>query len=1042
MLDQFYRAVLPEQGVYALFEGGRKRHVWCESIDELTRETENRSQQIDLYFATASFNAPTERTIANALYRRAFCFDIDAGEAKFEKHGDKVYPSQGDAVTALVRWASASGIRPAWVVSSGAGLHAYFLLDEDASVAEWAPVAKSLKAMALAQGLRIDPAVTGDAARILRPPGTLHHSGATVRVLASGNQSYALQRLATLTAGFAPAPPPVREKSANSIFLERPIGPPRVLSKVAKHCAAFGHAVSCKGDVSEPYWRAMLGIIKYTVEGADAAHAASEGHPDYDYDLTQRKYDAWTAGPTLCTTFEDENPQACAGCRHRGKFRSPIVLGELNDDEVAARPELKTAPAPAPAPVETPEEFSAFSSVDDEGDDLTTPVVVVAASTTPWAEHLPEGFRCVAVPGGYMMVTKREMKVADETSPDGSKSKKTVLMDAQFAAVPFWFESWAAGSHDGDQALATFCVYDKTRRTVTRYTMPTKVAAQRDSLLGVLAAQNVQVYPSTAANKQLMEDYVKASLERIRAAGQRQKILERFGTVFNEKGEVLVAQGKHLIQPSGVIVEGVVQEKLKSRGTAYRVPLPENLGGTWDKSVWTEHVAPRARRHIEYLREFYSDDNFKPYQLAIMLAWGSPMLAFMQGTFQPGTPLPGIGLTVSLYSPKSGIGKTAAMHAAALAFGTPSGLVLQLDRTNSTGNARQALLLQSGTMPSFMDEMEDVDAKDLANLISSVGNGATKNRMKENLQLTGGDPIALINLMSTNKSHRELVAADRNESPAVQMRMLEIECSGVIGVSQEQALAETEARGSLHDCAGAVGALIHYAMCSMGAEKLNRLGVMWADRARTLVQGSQDGRIMWRALGAMMAVRQILASLGLKVFEDQVLIDEFKRWHDAGYEFASERILPSEGQDLMSMMLSDLASRTLITLEETDLRKKGAKPDMPLNDRVPDEVVARSVLSGHYVYVKTDAIREWAFKKRVSYRTILNRCREIGVIETGSDKKASMQVDLHKGTRASQGVRSFVVRVDLRRLGGDVEGTYARYMGDNVRELRPVKEAS
>ena len=50
--------------------------------------------------------------------------------------------------------------------------------------------------------------------------------------------------------------------------------------------------------------------------------------------------------------------------------------------------------------------------------------------------------------------------------------------------------------------------------------------------------------------------------------------------------------------------------------------------------------------------------------------------------------------------------------------------------------------------------------------------------------------------------------------------------------------------------------------------------------------------------------------------------------------------------------------------------------------------------------------------------------------------------DLHKGMRSSQGVRSFVVKVDLRRLGGDVESAYERFMGDNVRTLRPVKEAS
>jgi Domain of unknown function (DUF927) len=1038
VLEQFYRAVLPGQGVYALFESGRKRHTWCDDIEDLVTQTEHRAAKTDLYFATASFSTNADRTSENALYRRAFCFDIDAGEAKYAKHGDKVYASQRDALSAFMAWSADSKIRPAWVVSSGTGLHIYFLLTEDTPVAQWLPVAKSLKAMVLAQGLRIDAQVTSDVVRVLRPPGTMHPSGAVVTVLASGDRAYTLEQLADATAGFHAPTAPAREKSANSIFLDPPIGPPRVLSKITRHCAAMAHAVGSKGDVSEPYWRAMLGVIKFTADGVDAAHAASEGHPEYDPALTQRKYDAWTAGPTTCATFEDENPAACAGCRHHGKIKSPILLGELNDDEVATRPDLKPAvSAPITEPASIPDEFAAFSDLEDE------PAPAPVASD-PWTAFLPEGFRCVAVAGGYVMTGPRPVKAEDVTAEPGEKRTKTTLIDTPFAAVPFWFESWAAGSHDSDQALATFCVFDKTRRVVSRYTMPTKAAAQRDSLLGMLAAQNVQVYPSTNTNKQLMEDFVKASLERIRQGGQRQKILDRFGTVFNEKGEILVAQGKHIIQADGTIIEGVVQEKLKSRSPAYRVPLPENMSGQWPKSVWTSHVAPRAKRHIEYLREFYSEDNFKPYQLAIMLAWGSPMLAFMQGTFHPGTPLPSIGFTVSLYSPKSGVGKSAAMHAAALAFGPPSAIVLQLDQTNSTGNARGALLLQSGTMPSFMDEMEDLEAKDLASLVSSVGNGATKKRLNEKMALTGGEPMALINLMSTNKSHRELIAADRNESAAVQMRLLEIECSAVQAVSQARALAETEARSKLHDCAGAVGALIHYAMCSMGHEKLNRLGIVCADKARTLASGEQEGRIMYRALGATLAVRQILAGLGLKVFDDAALITEFKRWHDIGFEFAAERILPSEGADLMSMLLSDLAVKTVITVGETDLRKRDSKYDVALNDRVPDDVVARSVLSGHYVYVKTDAVRDWAFKKRVSYRTIINRCREVGIIETlpGSTTKIGMQVDLHKGMRASQGVRSFVIKVDLRRLGGDVEGTYERHIGNNIHALRPVKEAS
>lgn len=1035
MLDAFYRAVLPAQGVYALFDGPRKRHIWCASLDELTRETVARGDEPDLYFATASFCEATERTIDNALARRAFVFDIDAGPAKMakiekriaegkapESARDTIYLTRADALRALVAWCQSANLAPTYIIGSGAGLHVYFALSEDVIVDDWKPIADALKAKALTEGLRIDGGITGDPARILRPVGTLHNNGTRVAVLKHlAGAVHSLADLRDKLGAFVAAPKPERKRSLNADILEAPVGPPKTLAKVGERCAAMAHALQARGDVAEPYWRAMLGIIKFTIEGADAAHAHSEGHPEYDYHATQQKFDRWTAGPTSCSVFEVENPQACAGCRFKGKVKSPIMLGMMTDPELRAAglPSVEEAAAATQQATEAagPVEFQAFSDQDDDDGEVSLTAAAAAPaqpSSGPWAAHLPENYRVVRADTGCIMAAKRAIQKEAE-----SGDKVTVVVDVPFSRVPFWFESWAEGTSEADCASAVFCVHNETRGTNTRFTFPAKALAARKDIFSTLASQNVQVYPNTALARDAMEDYVRDALERIRRSGQRPKIVERFGTMFDAKGRVIVAQGRHIINGDGTIIEGVVQEKLKARAAAYRAAAPDDGAGQWGPDVWASTVLPAARRHIDYLRSSYGSDNFRPYQLAIMLAWGSPMLAFMQGSFQPGAPLPGLGLTVSLYSPRSGIGKSAAMHAAALAFGVPSAIVLQLDRTNATGNARQGLLLQAGTMPSFMDEMEDVAPEDLASLISSVGNGMSKSRMDKTLQITGGVTTALVNVMSTNKSHRELVAADRNESAAVQMRMLEIDCSGVEPATRAQAEADTAARASIMDCAGAVGAMIHLAMCKLGTEQLNQLGMDCAKAARSKLNGQQDGRFMWRALGAMLAVRRILKSLGLQVFDGEALVEEFQRWHDAGYQFAQDSVAPTDGPALLSMMLADMAGKTLITHEETLQRLS-----MPLNDRVPEDAVARSVLSGSYVYVRTDAIREWAQKRRVSVQAVMAAGKRLGAFEPPDLEKpqqVTRKVDLFRGTKLSQGVRSTVVKVDLTKLGFDYE---------------------
>ena len=74
MLEQFYRAVLPETGCYALFDATHKGPTSGPGpIGELTRKTGARIDQQGLYFATCSFNRPTSREASNALSRRALC---------------------------------------------------------------------------------------------------------------------------------------------------------------------------------------------------------------------------------------------------------------------------------------------------------------------------------------------------------------------------------------------------------------------------------------------------------------------------------------------------------------------------------------------------------------------------------------------------------------------------------------------------------------------------------------------------------------------------------------------------------------------------------------------------------------------------------------------------------------------------------------------------------------------------------------------------------------------------------------------------------
>lgn len=119
-------------------------------------------------------------------------------------------------------------------------------------------------------------------------------------------------------------------------------------ARIAENCAAIEWAISHQADVPEPYWHGVLGVAKLCEDGDKVGHQWSCQYPGYDPAETQAKLDNWKGtGATLCTTLADYNPRACATCQHRGKIKSPIVLGYRGNTQlVTFEPTGKTISEP------------------------------------------------------------------------------------------------------------------------------------------------------------------------------------------------------------------------------------------------------------------------------------------------------------------------------------------------------------------------------------------------------------------------------------------------------------------------------------------------------------------------------------------------------------------------------------------------------------------------------------------------------------------------------------------------------------------------
>jgi len=91
-------------------------------------------------------------------------------------------------------------------------------------------------------------------------------------------------------------------------------------------CEQLRNIMENQNDIEEPLWRAGLSIAKFCVDGNKAIHIISKLHDKYDPQRTEAKADT-VKGPYTCETFDSLAPNICNNCPHKGKFKSPIVLG-------------------------------------------------------------------------------------------------------------------------------------------------------------------------------------------------------------------------------------------------------------------------------------------------------------------------------------------------------------------------------------------------------------------------------------------------------------------------------------------------------------------------------------------------------------------------------------------------------------------------------------------------------------------------------------------------------------------------------------------
>lgn len=723
--QDFLRRVLGDEGHYCVFavkDGSRKQKFYDTLGAVVTTAEQLDANGYDTYFALATFNVAGSREAHNARQMRAFFLDLDCGPGKD-------YPDQMTAIRAAKDFVRQTGLPKPTMVNSGRGVHVYWPLTEPVPAQAWQPAAERLKQFCKAKGLRADPAVTSDAARVLRVPGTHNYKDTppkTVEVMLD-SPPVTFDDFISLLPELPAAPiVPTSLIEMDSALMRRLLGNrassfKQILDKTVagKGCAQLAYAIQNQADVSEPVWRAALSIAQHCDEAEKAIAHVSKNHPQYDPDEALAKARR-IKGPYLCTTFEQYNPGGCEGCPLRGKISSPIQLGGyVRESAVHETGHYVTEPNDVPS--------DTSESVD------TTNI----NSSTQTSYSIP------VFPAPFFR------------GQNGGVYRREIDDEGNVEMLPVYHNDIYVISRvmDPDTGEGLVWRLHLPKDGVREFAIPLAAVTSREDFRKELSAVGVPLFGKRLDG--LME-YAAAWVNELQEVGEADTATRQFGWVDDEM-KAFVLGDKHITATS------IEFNPMSSSTGGYFGSFKQR--GTLDG--WKQ------------MMRFYERPDMELHHFMLGLTAGAPLMALFPSIH---------GMIFNVFSDDSGFGKTTTLKAGLSIWGNPDELISQ---HNDTLNARMNRAEIFRHLPMCMDELTNASGGDLSDFAYSVSNGRQKNRMSSgnNKERYRGLPWNTTFISTANASLLDKIAAVKMAPKAEAQRIMEYEAKRIIFNSK----AETDA---------------------------------------------------------------------------------------------------------------------------------------------------------------------------------------------------------------------------------------------------------
>lgn len=859
------------------------------------------------------------RSADYVTHARSIWIDLDCGEDKALKGTG--YATQQDALAALEQMLEELNLPRPMLVDSGRGVHVYWTFTQDLPKIIWHKLARIVDACVRHWGLITDSQCTTDAARVLRPIGTINYKNNRTVTLIKDAPSIAMSTLADALLPYykmhkaeieAIKAKPVVEyvKKDNTAFSDKNYKVKPYLQK----CQVAQFALIGKEPIEEPVWRGVISVIRHCNNGGRHIETLrsklKNRFPEttrFDEDRTSEKL-AWLQdhdiGPFTCASFQRECPKLCQGCPFASVVKTPLSLAEEYDE------------------IEIPQlniDLSASETTNNEvetqsnGSTTITGEIEYSVGTTSTTTPQP--------PYPYKRTANGIVVVKDE--------KETVFFRGDMFPVMTRFVEMVDGERN---VMVKFMLRIGKSGTYQEVSFLMKDWYAADRIKQKLGSVGVSI-PETSMQHLL--GYMRKYLEHVEDDMDEIKQLQHFGWTDNRH----FLLGEKLYRPDGVVT---VQPHINIKNYTRHFKQSGTLDG------WKQ------------LMQRLQDLGAVEQQICMLSTFGSTLMKFTNYN----------GIWLHLMT-KPGYGKTTTQEMMNGVWGKPHDLLLN---AKDTLNAIEERFGRWANIGVTIDEVSNLDPKIASDLLLGVTQGRTKQRLDTNMRERVNDLTwNLIVLSSGNFSILDRMNAIKADIAAEISRTLEFKLpKPTLSVYE----GETLIKKPIRDNYGVAGPAWLENLVRIPESTIDALISKATKAFSEELNASSEERFWITGCAVMYVAGELLNKMGLtnwdltRIYTELCNLVKHNRNNRTTYEFSAT--------DKLASFLADNVRNTAVV-------DVGIEPNTTMVRLTPTgQLNVRYEMDKGILYVRTQALKEYCSKQGVGVNSVKESLLERGLLESSS----------------------------------------------------------